>query len=241
MASSIRMLSVNVIKRFMLAATLLTMLCLSIPADGQKVWEKKPSQQWSNFEITKILIDSPWGKIEKDYDSSYPVNIRLLSALPIRQALVRQKQLRLNYDKLTTAEKAKFDSEVKDFLECPGCVKYYILTYRIVSNDLKVRLALKDLSLDELKPYVFLINDKGERRNLVHFIPPERRNEKALFFENAVFFFERVDEQGKPLLSIANKKFYFQVDEQSPKLKSLPVKKFTFGVPKLIQNGEIIF
>lgn len=231
----------NKIKHFRLLATLLAMLSLSIAIYGQKVWNKKPYHEWSFTEAMDILTDSPWGKMKKDYYSPHPIHIRLHSALPIRQALVRQKQIRVNYDKFTSADKAKFDSEAKDFLECPGCAKYYILTYRIISSDLKVRRIFRDLSLDELKQYVFLINDKGERRNLVHFMPPESRNENAFFIENALFFFERLDEQGKPLLTTDNKTFDLQIDEKASKLKSVPVKKVAFEVRKLIHNGEIIF
>src|ERR1043165_5828645 len=105
----------------------------------------------------------------QDGGRSYSVNVRLHSALPLRQALVRRKQIRLDYDKLSTADKAKFDSDVKDFLECPGCAKYYILTLRIMPTDLNALRALQNSSLEELRQYVSLTNDKGERRNLVQY------------------------------------------------------------------------
>ena len=231
----------NKTRPFMLLASVLAVLSAGIPTYGQRVWDKKPYHQWSFYEVMEVLNDSPLGKLAKDNYSPYLVIIRLQSALPIRQALVRQEQIRLNYDKLTVADKAKFDLEVKEFLECTPCARYYIVTYRIISEDLKVRRLLKDFSLKELQPYVFLTNDEGERRNLVHFMPPGSRNGKALLFESAVFFFERLDEKGKPLLTTDSKKFYFQIDQKAHKLKSIPIKKLTFEVSKLTHNGEIIF
>lgn len=240
------MLLMNTIRRFMLAASLLAMLCAGITAYGQKVWEKKPYQQWSFRDVWDVLDDSPWSETKQNNEDSHGsrglVNVRLHSALPIRQALVRRRQIIRDYDQWTAADKAIFDSQVRDFLKCPGCAKYYILTYHIFPRDSsEARRKLKNLTLDDLKPYVFLINDKGERRRLANFMPPETVNKNSLVFEQAVFFFERVDEQGKPFLSLDNKKFYFQIGEKAPHLKFLLVKKFTFEVRKLVHHGEIIF
>jgi hypothetical protein len=232
------------IKCFMLLAAFLAIPTLNSLAYGQSVWdvwEKKPYQQWSFIDAGIILYDSPWAKKAKDFYSPYPIQIYLHSALPIRQALVRRRQIRLKYDVFTEADKAKFDTQVKDFLECAGCKKFYILTYRILSKELSVRRTLNNYSLDDLKPYIFLVNDKGERRNLAHFIPPDTTKEDALLYASAVFFFERFDEQGKPLLTTDNKKFYLQIDEKTPQLRSISVKKISFEVHKLVHNGEIIF
>ena len=229
----------------MWAATFLSLLCSGLPAHGQAAREK-PYQQWSYRDVADVLSNSPWSQMKQNNEDSHGgrgvVNVRLHSALPVRQALARSKQIALNYEKWTVAEKAKFDSEAKEFLECPGCAKYYILTYRILSRDsLEDRRKLRNLTLDELKSHVFLLNDKGERRDLALFMAPESGNRQSLVYGHAIFFFERFDEQGKPLLSTDNKKFYFQIDEKAPNLKFLPVKKITFEIRKLIQNGEVVF
>ncbi len=231
-------------KHLALIASSLPLLFLSISTFGQNVCHKKPYQQWSYDEAVHIIADSPWAKFERlsDVLYVYSTNIRLHSALPIRQALVRRKQIRMNYDNFTATDKVKFDSAVREDLECPDCAKYYILTLSIIPTDQKVLGLLTGLSLDKLTQYVFLANDKGDRRNLVKFIPPTGGGSNALFFENAVFYFERYDEQGKPLLTIDNKKLYFSIDEKVFKGKLVPpISKVSFEASKLICNGKIVF
>jgi hypothetical protein len=204
------------------------------------VWDRKPYQQWSVFEAGQIIVDSPWAKTVRDDASSYYTNIRLHSALTVRQALLRQRQLRMNYDKLPAADKATFDEQLREALECNECSRYYIVTLRIIPTDQKVIRWLRSLSLDELKPYVFLSTDNGDRRGLVAFTPPRPGDDRTLFSENAVFYFERVN-QVKPLVSTANRKLYFSIDSKILKTAPVAFGKITFEVSKLIRNGEIVF
>ena len=220
-------------KYLILVRSFVSLLFLSISAHAQTVWDKKPFQQWSGYEAIQIIIDSPWAKTIRDDNGSYSANIRLHSALPIRQALVRQKQTRMNYNRLNAADKAKIDSDVQEALECPECTNFYIVTLRIIPTDQKALRLLTSSSLDDLKPYVSLANDKGERRELINFIPPKGGGDNAVFFDNAVFYFKRLDERGKPLLTIENKKLYFSVDEKAWKGKLMHLPKVTFEVSKL--------
>jgi hypothetical protein len=211
---------------------------------AQNVCFKKPYQQWSDAEAVHLIADSPWAKFDRLSEPThlYSANIRLHSALPIRQALLRIKQIRMNYDNLIATDKLKFDSAIRESLECPDCARYYILTLTIRPTDQKILGLLTGLSRDKLTPYVFLANDKGDRRKLVKFIPPTGAGDDALFFENAVFYFERYDEQGKPLLTIDNKKLYFSIDDKVFKGKQVPpIGKVTFEVSKLVCSGEVVF
>jgi hypothetical protein len=213
------------------------LLYLVTPVDAQKVWEKKPYQQWSLSEVIQILSDSPWAQTQIEREEgreTYFITIRLRSALFVRQALVRQRQIHLNYDKFTPDDKARFDSDVKEFLECSDCSKYYIVTLGSKNDSYPIRVVTES-SLDKLKPYVSLTNDQGERRDLVHFIPPKSEGGEAMFV------FARFDDQGKPLLTTSNKKFYFKIDEKLFEGKGPPVKKFTFEVSKLAEQGAIVF
>lgn len=213
-------------------------LCLATPADAQKVWEKKPYQQWSMSEVVQILSDSPWAQTQVeeggDAHGTYFITIRLRSAIFVRQALVRQRQLHLNYDKFTPADKARFDAGVKESLECSDCPKYYIVTLGSRNDSYPIR-AIKESSLENLRTYISLMNDKGERRELVHFILPKSEEGEVMFV------FARFDDQAKPLLTTNNKKFYFKIDEKVFEGKGPPIKKFTFEVSKLLQQGEIVF
>ncbi len=237
---------------------LVVIIFLLSPAYGQKIWEKKSYKQWTAAETEKILLDSPWAQTAfQTTRSAYNVPgisisaiIRLRSALPIRQALVRRRQLVVNYDRLSSTAQAKFDAETREFLECPDCAKYYIVT--LVSGipagaplsgvgtlqgseGFDIVSPLKGMSLENLKPYVHLSNDKGEQRVLVGFVPPTRDGGEAMFV------FERFDNQGKPLVTTSHKKVHFKIDEHVFKSMAAPLKMFTFQVSQLVQKSEVIF
>jgi hypothetical protein len=206
-------------------------------AYGQTIWEKKPYTEWSMGEALRVLDDSPWAQTQiESGKEAFTVTIRLRSALPIRQALIRQRQLQLNYGKFSPAEKARFDADAKDFLTCSDCAEYYIVTLTSAFNHPYPLRVLEGLSLDELKSQVSLTNDKGERRSLAGFIPPRAEGKEAMFI------FQRFDDHGSPLLTTADKQLHFKIEQRVFEGKTLvPIKKFTFGVSKLIQNGEVMF
>jgi len=230
-------------------------ICVSASASGQKVWERKPYTEWSMSEVVQILSDSPWAQtqlqdVHLTYQlpaNSYSATIRLRSALPIRQALLRQKQILLNYDKFNAADKSRFDGETRQFLECTDCVKYYIVTLGspLFSYENRGQSdpafvfdivgTLTNLSIDDLKSNVYLVNDRGQRRDIVHFIPPKGNGTEAMFV------FPRLDGQGKALITRDNKNFYFKIEERIFDKRSVPLKRFTFEVGRLIQHGEIVF
>ncbi|MEK6279191.1 MAG: hypothetical protein AABN95_02450 [Acidobacteriota bacterium] len=241
-------------------AGLITTLLVG-PVAGQRIWEKKPYTKWTLSEVMRILSDSPWAQTaiqttRFSYNvpgQSYSATVRLRSALTVRQALVRQKQLAVGYDKLNSVDRARFDAETKEFLMCLDCSKYYILTLASLvpagsppvtlsdnvtlqgTQGTDVSVALVGRSLNDLKEYVYLTNDIGERRELVGFIPPAGTGKEAMFV------FRRFDDQGKPLISVGTKKFYFAIAGQLFKELGGPLKKFTFAVSPLLQNGEVIF
>jgi hypothetical protein len=223
------------------------------PTFGQ-AWSKKAFTEWSTSEVIRILTDSPWAQTQIKTESinsalpanSYVATIRLRSALPIRQALLRQKQIEMNYHKFTAADKARFDKETEEFIRCPECADYYIVTVgspmfgdsasgRSAMLGFDVLATLRDLSSDEIKASVYLENDKGERRNLVRFIPPKGEHKEAMFV------FPRQDTQHRTLITVDNKAFYFKIDPQLFKGQPIPLKPFKFDVHKLTQNGEIVF
>jgi hypothetical protein len=84
----------------------------------------------------------------------------------------------------------------------------------------------------EIEKRVMLSNDKGERRMAIKHTF-QKRNE-------VVFFFPRLDEQGKPLITQSNKKFRFEIDEHVFRKELRPLKKLTYEVAPL-KDGEVIF
>ncbi|MBV9958091.1 MAG: hypothetical protein JO360_06695, partial [Acidobacteria bacterium] len=62
---------------WVLPVCLMVWCCAATSSYGQKVWEKKPYQQWSLTEALKILVDSPWAQTsdmmkDADYFSTQP-------------------------------------------------------------------------------------------------------------------------------------------------------------------------
>ena len=227
-----------------LVCCLLVILWPALTASAQNAWEGKPFGQWSRADVERLLSDSPWAQTQvgqgTDVAAPYWATIRLRSALPIRQALVRRRQLLAGYDKFGDADRARFDAETREFLECPDCARHYIVTLGSptpvnLANGVDIVYALKDASLDELKARVYLSNETGERRELVHFIPPRRAGAEAMFV------FRKYDDKGKPLLTRTNKSLTFRIEEKVFEKRTTPLKKFEFNVSRLVRGGEVVF
>lgn len=238
--------------------TFVIMVSLRLAAAGpaQVDWAMKAFSQWSKSEAEKVLNDSPWTKVQEAREffgtiqqaagSGGPINswgapvdtkikIRLRSALPIRQALVRLKQIEAKYDKLDDRSRAAFDVKTKGLLECPACADKYVVTLSAKSEldpgfDAIYRL-LGGANLPRLQKYIYLMNDRGDRRELIHFVPPKQAGDEA------TFFFPRFDEKGAPLITAASKKLIFRFSD----VYVSSIMNFEFDVSKLTLNGEVAF
>jgi hypothetical protein len=123
---------------------MLAVLCFTAASASDKdFWVTKPYQQWSAEETAKMLKESPWAitttlsaavnpstqigsptgpAITRDYESNGQVdpsvtyNVRLCSARPLREAIVRSSELGAHYDSMTSAQKLSFDAQANKFL-----------------------------------------------------------------------------------------------------------------------------
>lgn len=113
--------------RFWPLLQLLAILAGTTGLDAQQFWQNQPYKQWTSRNCEKMLKDSPWAltfQILKEArdglghkevrDFRYVVQI--LSALPIRQAMVRQAQIDQKYDKMSPDQKKTFDAGAESFL-----------------------------------------------------------------------------------------------------------------------------
>ncbi|MBN2242117.1 MAG: hypothetical protein JW793_05460 [Acidobacteria bacterium] len=172
------------------ALPLLVLLLSSVPgAPGADFWEKKEYGEWSEKDCRKMLQDSPWA--EKYETTSIDVNradetasdaappyvrywVQLRSALPVRQAIVRQTQIANNYDKLSAEQKQAIDQQTDSFLKTDyGDYVVVYITYETNSP----RNALTQLvrhwqtqNTDRLKFSVFLGGSKGEKVPLEQYV-----------------------------------------------------------------------
>ena len=165
----------------------------------------------------------------------FQFTLRLRSSMPVRQALVRLKQIEARYDELTDKDRAAFDAKTKGLLECPACVENYVLTLSSKSTQSPgadaVYSVFKGGRLEDLKRYIYIANERGDRRSLIHFVPPRVPGDEA------TFFFSRLDDSGLPLLTPANKELVFNVTNNEINI----VTNFRLDVSKLVMNGKVEF
>ena len=163
-----------------------------------------------------------------------PVVARLHSAAPIRLALARLNQLNAGYDKMDDAKKAAFDESAKRLLECPICQTHYVVTITQAahSSGQTVEEAIfQGMTTEQLKGNIWLEDEKGNKRELVQFIAPEKRG------DSAVFFFARKDDKGNVLFSESNKQVNVVFNNtfltSSNRFASLVPRRFEFSVSKM--------
>ncbi len=174
-------------------------------------------------------------EVMSDLPVDFIFTLRLRSALPVRQALVRLKQLESDSKKMSKKDLETFDTQIKGLLECPACANNYVVTLSSKSLNRPgsdaVYATFKGGRLSDLQRFVFLANERGERRALVHFVPPKVPGEEA------IFFFSRLDEKGAPLLTPANKQLLINLSDKQVN----SVSNFKIDVSKLVMNGKVEF
>lgn len=231
---------------------LLLGLCSLIPGAASAQRYNKPYQQWTANEAKLVLLDSPWAETRAGLirgalpsppnprtpdpldDSS--ITVRLYSALPVRQALARLRQLRNQYDKKSASDKAAIDAENKPVLECSACPDQYVVTVSPgprSRND--VPGAFRTMSLATLKLNVYIKNEKGETRELVNVIRP------LAVDGDAMLFFPRFNSQGEPLISPKNHTLIIWFDPRLFGKFTGAFTKFEFDVAKMTINGKVVF
>lgn len=171
-----------------------------------------------------------------------PVTLRLHSALPIRQAIVRLQQIDLGYDKMNDADKAAFDKSKEGFLKCTICNEYYVVTLTKAADASKSTVEegiFQGMTLADLKGNIKLVNEKGEERELVEFNAPKGPRDMA------VFYFKRTNDAGTPLFSVDSKevKFVFNpgfLDSKNRFAYLLP-RTFEFKASKMVVDNVLVF
>jgi len=162
-------------------------------------------------------------------------SLRLRSALPIRQALVRLRTLETDIEKMNQQQLAQFDKQTRGLLECPACTDNYVVTLSSKSRNTPgadaVYTVFKGGRLPDLQRYIFIANEHGERRPLIHFVPPKVPGDEA------TFFFPRLDDKGVPLLTADNKELLVNLSDNQPS----SISNFKLDVSKLVLNGKVEF
>jgi hypothetical protein len=166
------------------------------PIQGGDFWQKKDYRQWNDAECKKMLENSPWAAVypigsvsmeplkggrnstspndlnhENTPRVEYHVQIR--SALPIRQAVVRQALIKQKYDQMTPDQKKAIDQQTEKYLA--GNYQDRIALYvgfgaNIKDDDTNLATYWQRQTTDMLKNTVYLINDRGVRVPLLAYV-----------------------------------------------------------------------
>jgi hypothetical protein len=190
-------------------------------AFGGDFWENKQYDKWSQKECAKLLENSPWAQDFTQTDSalqsstqasdngqqlSFKYQMQFRSALPIRQALVRQMQIAQKYDSLGPEQKQQFDQKTQAFLSAKfdDAVILYV-TYAINAQTKARELDSywRSQTADLLKNSVFLRNSNGDQAPLAQFIAPQGAERSFQFI-----FPRQIN--GKPFLSPEDKSLTLQ-------------------------------
>jgi hypothetical protein len=135
--------------------------------------------------------------------------LRLRSSLAVRLALIRKNQLETSVEKLSNEERELFNKRQRGLYECPACAENYVLTLSSKSSENKnfdaVFTSFNNARFDDIKRYIYLLNDKGEKRELVNFVAPKVPGDEA------IFFFRRFDDKGNLLFTKDSKYMIFNV------------------------------
>jgi hypothetical protein len=173
-------------------------------------------------------------EVTSQIPSDFIFTVRLRSALPMRQAMSRLKQLQAD-TKMSAKELATFDAQVKGLLECPACADNYVVTLGSKSTNNPgadaVYATFKGAQLADLQRYVYIANEAGQSRRLIHFVPPKVPGDEA------IFFFPRLDDRGVPLLRNDNRELLIKFSNNQVGW----IGNFKFDLARLVLNGKIEF
>ncbi len=207
---------------------------------------QRPFHQWTLRESIELLNDSPWARQvtftnviegvgsgvrgEKEIlDTFY---VRLLSALPIRQALARIEQINHGYDELERREQRRFDQLLADGLGV-SMHRWIVVTVSFRCNDPErenqIGRYLQTQTADMIKNQAFLSTSRHPRLRLREYFPPANDG------IGARFVFPRFV-QGKEIVQGAGDSILFQLE--LPDLQT-PLN-VTFALGRMQVDGELL-
>lgn len=222
-----------------------------------QVWDKKEYNKWSKDDCKKVLENSPWATTftltETRHeafvaDSSYGTGresqprvdfvAQLRSAMPVRQAVVRQLQIESKYDKMTDEQKRDFDQRAAQYLGVEFSDR--ILVQIQLSSNVQIyqrQLVSMWQGINEgaVPANMYIITASGQRLPPIHFIAPTHGNPVM------EVVFPRRTREGD-LIDADDKEFTLEMPgiRMSSDTRE-PIVRFTFKPPKMKYKGEFVY
>jgi hypothetical protein len=159
------------------------------------VWTDKDWKEWSKQDVNVLLHDSPWCKRwakgqattsaappsvsgagqegaagENRPELDYYIQVR--SALPVREAIIRDFQIQNDYDSMPDAQKKSFDAQAAQFLNRSynDVINVHVLySSNIQAFELQMADHWQSISPDNAMENIFLITERGNRIKPTHF------------------------------------------------------------------------
>ncbi len=233
---------------------------VSLAARAEGFWEKKDWKQWSKDDVRKMLEDSPWAKkysvgksiVSRGLPSEtgaaqrgaagegreeiiYYVELR--SALPVREAFVRQDQIRKKYDKMTEEERKKFDADAEAALAHDyenEIVVHVMYSSNIQRFERALAVDWQSVPEESIPSNTFIITPRSDHVGPVRFISPKSG---TLEFD---LVFPRMF-NGEPTVREGDKSF--QVEFPNPRIGDLPPTRglVEFHTEKMMFKGRLTY
>jgi len=234
--------------------TVALIVCGLAAAASAQFWVKEPFENWSREDCARMLSDSPWGKSHvvgrvfiqraeeqaavpgRDQTPQITYVVRLLSALPIRQAMVRLAQLDPNYAKLAPEQKQELDARRKSLLD-----KTYpdriVIQIAYSTNALAYRSELTTLwqsqAEEVLKQEIRLITRRGRIPPARVFVAPGAGGDIQIIFPRQL--------DGRPLVAPDDKNLGLEFQHPTIGVLSSERVFVEFKVKNLLVNNELVF
>ena len=224
---------------------------------AQPFWQKKKYTSWSKDEAKKMLEDSPWSgsyafnamaleilqqsRADSRARETQPwirYNVQFHSALPIRQAMVRQEQIALKYDQLPPDKKQIFDQDSAKFLGATfaDVVRVHVVySSNIPDIDRDLANYWQTKNPTELQSYIYLITTGGQR------VPPLRFAVAKGADRSFDLIFPRRVVDGKPILDSPDGTLSLEFPH--PQISQIPAGRVLveFKASKMLVDGQLAY
>ncbi len=240
-------------------------------------WASRKWQDWTKEECNKMLHDSPWSRkwsqsisnngpklpsvsgtstIGAAGDSLNEIDyyVQIRSALPVREAVVRQLQLEERYDQLNADQKKSFDVQAGAILDreySETIVFHFVYETSTASFGRELAQYWQSIPSESAPSEVYLINQRGDRVRPIRIVAP-----RSAAYEFEMIFPRTVNNE--PVLRDGDKTFQLQFPE--PTIGTLPATNsstnrittpttifpaetavFEFRVDKMIWGGKLAY